>query len=122
MDQLAIEREDIRRSGAAKFQCCSRDRVEYRLHIRLRLADYTQDLARGGLLLQGLGEVAIAGFQLFEQPYILDGDDRLIGEGLKERDLLILEGLGLVPAHGCRSDQLLCAQHWDRYLAPRAER
>src|SRR5438046_5566037 len=122
MYELAVERVDIRRTGAAKLHGGRRDGVEYRLHIRLRLADYTQDLARGGLLLQGLGEVAIAGFQLFEQPYILDGDDRLIGEGLKERDLLIIEGLGFVPAHGCRSDRLPRAQHGDRYLAPRAER
>ena len=56
--------------------------IEDGLHIRRRAADDAQDLARRRLLLQGLGEVAVAHLQLLEQPHILDGDDRLVGEGL----------------------------------------
>ena len=32
--------------------------------------------------------------RLVEQPHILDGDDRLVGERLQERDLLGREGIG----------------------------
>ena len=46
-------------------------------------------LARSSLLLQRLGEIAVANFQLLEQPHVLDGDYRLISEGLQEVDLLI---------------------------------
>ena len=45
------------------------------------------------LLLQRLREVAVARLQLLEQPHVLDGDDRLVGEGLEQRDLLVREGL-----------------------------
>ena len=35
--------------------------------------------------------------ELLEQPDVLDGDDRLVGEGLEEGDLLVGEGLHLEP-------------------------
>ena len=44
------------------------------------------------LLLQGLGERAVALLQLLEQPGVLDGDHGLVGEGLQQRDLLLGEG------------------------------
>ena len=49
--------------------------------------DDPQDLAGGGLLLQRLGEVAVARLELREEPDVLDGDDGLIGEGLEQLDL-----------------------------------
>ena len=52
-----------------------------------RAADDPQDLAGGRLLLQRLGEVVVARLQLLEQPHVLDRDDRLVGEGLEQRDL-----------------------------------
>ena len=54
-------------------------------------ADHPQDLGGGGLLLQRLGQVGIALLQLLEQPHVLDGDDRLVGERLDQRDLLVRE-------------------------------
>ena len=54
MDQLAVEREDVRGVGAAKLQSGSRDRIEDRLHIRLRSTDHAKDLARRRLLLERL--------------------------------------------------------------------
>ena len=50
-----------------------------------------QDLAGRGLLLQRLGEIAVARLQLREQPDVLDGDDGLVGEGLQQLDLLVRE-------------------------------
>ena len=46
------------------------------------------------LLLQRLGEVGVPGLQLREQPRVLDGDDRLVGEGLEQRDLAVGERAG----------------------------
>jgi hypothetical protein len=37
------------------------------------------------LLLDCLGQVAITQLELFKQANILDGDDRLVSEGLQER-------------------------------------
>ncbi len=64
------------------------DRVEHRLHIRLRLADDPQDVAGGGLRLQRRRQLAVARLELGEQPRVLDRDDGLIGEGLHQRHLL----------------------------------
>jgi hypothetical protein len=44
-----------------------RDRVEYRLHVRLRSADDAQDVARRRLLLEGFREIVVARLELGEQ-------------------------------------------------------
>ena len=56
--------------------------------VKRRTADHLEDFAGGGLLLQGLGEVTVPGLQLLEEANVLDGDHRLVGEDLQERDLL----------------------------------
>jgi hypothetical protein len=56
------------------------DGVEDRLDVGGRARDDAEDLAGGGLLLEGLGEVAIAGLELGEQADVLDGDDRLVDD------------------------------------------
>ena len=87
-DQLAVERRDDGGRCRAELQRGRRDRVEHGLHIGRRLADHAQDLARRRLLLERLGEIAIARFELVEQTHVLDRDHRLVGEGLDQRDLL----------------------------------
>src|SRR5262245_28265402 len=64
-------------------------RLQYRLEVERRSADDLQDLACGGLLLQGLGQLAVPGLELLEQTHVLDGDHRLVGERLEERRLLV---------------------------------
>ena len=59
-------------------------------------ADDAQHFRRRRLLLQRLGEVGRALAQLVEQPRILDGDDRLVGEGRDKLDLLVGERTHLV--------------------------
>ena len=88
---VALHAWKIEASNARVCGAALRDGVEHRLDVRRRTADHAQDLARRRLLLQGLGEVAIAGFQLLEQPHVFDRDDRLVGEGLEQRDLLVGE-------------------------------
>ena len=48
-------------------------------------------------LLDRAGELVRAGLQLGEQPRVLDGDGRLVGEGLHQRDLAVGERPDLVP-------------------------
>ena len=60
-----------------------------RLEIGRRARDHPQDLGRRRLLVQRLGQLAVPGLELLEQPDVLDRDDRLVGEGLQQRDLLV---------------------------------
>ena len=53
-----------------------RDRIQHRLNISWRTGDHAKDFARRRLLLQRF-------LEFVEQPHVLDGDDRLVGEGLK---------------------------------------
>ena len=48
----------------------------------LRLANDPQDFGGRRLLLQSLGEIAVARLQFFEQAHVLHGDHRLVGKGL----------------------------------------
>ena len=67
------------------------DLLEHRLRVGHRVADDLQHLGRGGLLLQRF-------LRLVEQPRVLDRDHRLVGEGLRQRDLPVGERTG-VGAH-----------------------
>jgi len=53
-----------------------------------RACNHTQDLARRSLLLQRL-------LEFVEQPHVLDGDDRLVGEGFEQPNLRRGEGVYL---------------------------
>ena len=64
---------------------------EHRLKIAGRAADNLEHLRGRRLLLQRFGELARALLLRLEQPRVLDGDHRLIGEGLDQLDLLLGE-------------------------------
>src|SRR5215475_10386772 len=59
------------------------DSIEYRLHIRRRSANDAEHLGCCRLMLQRLAQFRVALFQLFEQPDVLNGDNRLSGEGFE---------------------------------------
>ena len=63
------------------------DRIENRLHIRLRATDDAQDVAGRGLRIQRLDQVLVTGLQLLEEAHVLDRDDGLVGKGLEKRDM-----------------------------------
>src|SRR6266508_3124014 len=63
------------------------DGIEHRLHIRGRAADDAEHLGRRRLILQSLAQFCVALLDFFEQPDVLDGDDRLVGENFEQRDL-----------------------------------
>src|SRR5262249_4041908 len=63
------------------------DGVEDRLHVGGRAADDAEHLGGCRLMLQRLAQFCIPFLDLLEQPYILNGDDGLVGEGLQQLDL-----------------------------------
>ena len=117
MDELAVEAEHGAVPRLAQPHRAPDDGVEHRLDVGRRARDDPQDLARGGLLLErlrdlgmGLREGQVLPFQLGEQPDVLDGDDRLGGEGLRQRDLLVREGLDFSPPQDDDADGYAFAQ------------
>jgi hypothetical protein len=69
--------------------------MEHRLKFARRTADNLEHFRCRGLLLQCLAEIICSLPQFVEQPGVLDGDDRLVGEGLKQGDLSFSEELRL---------------------------
>src|SRR5262249_32025720 len=61
---------------------------------------YAEHFRRRGPLLKRLGKVLGSPPQFIKQPRVLDGDDGLRGEALYQLDLLIGEGLYLLPING----------------------
>src|SRR5262249_50377249 len=74
------------------------ERFEHRLQFERRSAHDLEDVADRRLLGQRLGELAVLRRKLFEQPYVLDRDRRLVGEGFQELDLALRKGYRLAPA------------------------
>ncbi len=67
-------------------------RLEDRLEIEGGPADHLEELTGRRLLLERDPQLAVARLQLREQADVLDRDDRLIGKGLKQSDLVLREG------------------------------
>ena len=86
------------------------DGVEDRLHVRRRAADDAEHLGRCRLMLQGLTQFRVALLQFLEQPDVLDGDDRLVGEGFEQLDLLVAERTNLLAPNHNRPDSGSLAQ------------
>src|SRR5215471_1723032 len=76
--------------------------VHHGLEVGRGAGDDPQDLRRRGLLLEGLGQLAVPRLELREQAHVLDGDDRLVGEGSQQRYLSLRErsSLGSSDADG----------------------
>src|SRR5207245_3888947 len=83
-DHLTIEPVQSGECRLAQPSGAFYDSLEDWLQISWRAADDAQDLGGSGLLLQSFGEVTVAFLQFLEQAHVLDGDDRLIGEGLQQ--------------------------------------
>ena len=71
------------------------DGVEDRLHVRRRTADDAEHLGRRRLMLQSLAQFRVALSELLEEAHVLDSNDRLVGEGFEQSDLLLGEGIDL---------------------------
>src|SRR5262249_43696591 len=95
------------------------DGLHDRLEIGGRARNDSQDLGRGGLLLERLSHLPVSlrertvfFLQLREQPDVFDGDHRLGGEGLQQRDLPVGERADLDPTDGNRANHPSISNHW----------
>src|SRR5262249_23687122 len=91
LKHIAIDQTDLCVSRVAESCRIFRDCFHYRLDIRRRAGDYTQNFTRRSLLLQRF-------LKLLEQPDVLDGDDSLVSEGFEKGNLLFGERQCLHPA------------------------
>jgi hypothetical protein len=89
-----------------------RDGLEHGLGIRRRVRDYAKNVRGRRLLLQRFGHLGmcvrqrdILLLQLREQPHVLDGDHRLVGEGFEEGNLALGERPGLRASHSDHPDR-----------------
>src|SRR5215831_1042378 len=96
--RVPLDAADYRVVCSAESSRILGNRIENRLNIGGRLTDDTKNLACRRLLLQGLsnlrmrrGERLILLLQFRKQSHVLNGNHRLVGEGLKKRDVLIGE-------------------------------
>ena len=80
------------------------ERLQHGLEVEGRAADDLEHVGGRGLLLQRFAK-------LVEQPCVLDGDDRLLGEVAQQLDLLVSERADLLSIdHDC-ADQLGIPKH-----------
>jgi hypothetical protein len=129
VDQTAVEPEDGTLFAFAQPRGAYRNRVERRLDVGRRARDHLQDLGRRRLLLKGFGDLRmrlrqriVLLLQLGEQSDVLNGDDGLVGEGPKQRDLALGERLHLTPRDRDRADRLVFPQHRHRHVTSVPER
>jgi hypothetical protein len=88
VNELAVVRGDHGDGGCAKLLRGLCDRVEHRPNIGRRARDDAQDVVRGRLVRQRLGEVAIAQVDRLEKANVLDRDRRLARKCLDQCDLV----------------------------------
>src|SRR5262249_8232525 len=119
--QLAVEQKDVALLGLTEAQRAVRYGVEHRLHVGLRLADHLENVASGRLLLERHPQFAVAGLQFLEQPRGLNGDDRLVGEGLQKSDLLVRERTNFGAWEPYRADRDAFTQQGNADVATKAE-
>src|SRR5262245_30083577 len=65
------------------------DGVENRLHVRGRAADDAEHLRCRRLMLQSFTQLCVALSDLFEQPHVLDGNDRLASESFEQFNMSV---------------------------------
>src|SRR5207253_1105682 len=94
---VTVDAADDRVSRTAEPGRIGGDRVEHRLHVRGRSRNDPKDLTHRRLLLERFAKFAIARFEFLEQANVLDRDDRLVGKGLQQSDLLVGEWPGFGP-------------------------
>src|SRR5262245_29803384 len=122
---LAVESKDVSVAAFAELRRVLNERTQHWLKIERRAADNLQDFGSRRLLLQslahlrvGLCERPILPLELSEQADVFDGDHGLVGECLKQSDLLLGEWAHLESPNGDRSDGLLLAQQGHGHDGP----
>ena len=110
MQSLAVPVVDISKLGVADADGVLQHRCKHRLKVAGGAADDLQHLRCRSLLLQRFGELPRALLLRLEQPHVLDGDDRLIGEGRHQLDLLFGKWIHLIAGEPEHADRRSAAQ------------
>ncbi len=119
--QLAVEAENESPLGLAEPYGTFGQRIEDRLDIDGGTADYLQQFARRRLLVERHAEIAVLCLHFLEQPHILNGDHRLVGEGGQQFDALGAERPCFNSAHAENPDGLALPQQRDGQIGPEAK-
>ncbi len=106
-----VIQQQISEPGSANPYRIRHDGLEHRCQIARRTADDAQDFGSRGLLLQRLAELARARLHFIEQPHVLDGNHRLVGEGGDQFDLLVGERPHLGACQCQNADRNAFAHH-----------
>ena len=111
MDDLAIEPVDCTEARIAQRRRIRRDCIEHGLHVGLRAADNTENLAAGCLLFKRLGQRVILVLHVRKQAEILDRNHRLIGKCLNKSHVAIVKDPPLSPCDRNHTNRLLVSDH-----------
>src|ERR1700693_227790 len=114
MQQLSVKGSNCRLVGLAELCGALNHNVEHWPEITRVRVDDAEHLRRRGLLLQRLA-------RLGNEPRVLHGDDRLSGEVLKERNLLVGEGAHFLAIGEHPTEQHVILDEGDKDAGSRAE-
>ena len=121
-DHVAVQLIDEREPRLAEADRVPHDRVEDRPGVGRGGAHDAQHVGGRGLLLEGVGEIVVAGVELGEEPDVLDRDHRLVREGPEELDLPVREPARLGAPDRDRADRPPFPHHRDRGQAAEVHR
>src|SRR5262249_119688 len=108
----ALPQEYCRVFGDAQAARNPRNDVEHGLQIELRTTDNTQHLACCCLIFERFLQLPFACLLGLEQPRVVNGDDRLVGEGLYELNLLWGKGAHVAASAPDYTDDDFPSEHW----------
>ena len=117
---LSLRTMDGYAVGTAKSRRRLDKGIEHGLQIEGRAADHLEHVGGSGLLLQRFREIVGASAQLVEQAGVLDGDHRLIGKALEQRDLFLVKRLDLRASNSNDPDGNPFTQQWGGEYGPNA--
>jgi hypothetical protein len=117
-----VQQPDVRVVRATESGGVAGHGLKHRLQIGRRAGDDPQDLTRGRLLLERLGQLAVATLQLLKEPRVLDRDHRLVRERLEQLDLAVGERADLVAQNDDRPDRFALAHQGRGQHGPRVGR
>ena len=108
---FAVKTVYVSPTSSTELHSILNKRLKNRLKIERRSTNNFQHIGSRRLLLGGLLQVACARLHLLEQPRVLDGDHRLVGEGLHQGDVIIGKQSNFGSSDEDYSQQLVGPEH-----------
>src|SRR5215831_2683650 len=106
---LQLEEKGMFRLAQARR--CLQDGINYWLQLVGRARNDVEHVTDRSLIVERFLDLARARLHLVEQPHVLNGDDRLVGEGGDEVNLLVGERAHVEADQNERADRDALAQH-----------